>query len=100
MDLQHFYIILRSKQPNAVNVQYINALFGLFSPALSAFLSLQLRDSEEGATEDDDAGNPYRVCAGAVSARTAGRVHRAPRLPVETAGAFRHTRAAENEPFL
>lgn len=65
--------------------------------SLSAFLSLQLRALlKQGAAEDDDSSNPHRICAGAVSARTAGRIHRTPRLPVETAGASPHAHATEN----
>lgn len=63
-------------------------IFGILSATLCASLCLQPWDWEwEGAAEDDDSSNPHRICAGAVSARTAGRIHRTPRLPVETAGA-------------
>lgn len=80
---------LKYHRPNAV-------WFGISSPTLPAFLSLQPRDCEQGAAEDDDSSNPHCVCAGAVSARAAGRIHRTPRLPVETAGASRRAHATEN----
>ena len=63
-------------------------------PSINPAVSLQPICCDQSVPEGHDSSDPHSLCPGTVPARPAGRIHRSPRLPVETTGAYSvHTRA-------